>query len=137
MKQLFLIFILIFNLKGILMAQNRNLKPFKPEKNIVALDVLAGKAMLKVGQKAYIQYAQHGSVGIGGELTIADNTKLKIIKEHTTYQKAHKKGMTGDDAATVTLVLQALEAGSTELTLKRIFRGAVEAQNLIMITITN
>lgn len=135
MKKIVISLFILLNLGGILMAQSRNLKPFKPEKNMVALDVLQGKATLKIGQKAYIKHALHGSVGIGGDLEIADKSKIKIIKQHTAYKKAHQVGMTGDDAATVTLVLEALEKGETTITLKKIFRGTVEEQNDIQITI--
>jgi hypothetical protein len=135
MKKIILSFLLLCNFGGILMAQGRNLKPFKPEKNMVALDALQGKVTLKVGQKAYIQHSLHGSVGIGADLEIADATKIKIIKEHIAYEKAHRRGMTGDDAATVTLVLEALETGETSITLKKMFRGTVEEQSEILISI--
>jgi predicted secreted protein len=135
MKKLILGFLLLFNFGGILMAQGRNLKPFKPEKNMLALNDLQETVTIKVGQKAYIQHSSHVSVGIGAELEIGDESKIKISKEHIKYEKAHRRGMTGDDAATVTLVLEALETGTTQIVLKNMFRRKIESEYTILITI--
>ena len=135
MKTTILFFFLCIMFTTCMNAQDRNLKKFKPEKNMVALDFLKGNVTLKPGQKAYLQYTQHGSVGLGGELEIADNAIVKVVKEHTAYEKAHVKGMTGDDKATVTLVIEALEAGETDITFKKIFRGTTEEENTINITV--
>lgn len=134
LKPIFLSLVFSFVFFKTTLAQS-NTKEFKPTKNMVELNVLEGKASLKKGQKAYIQYTQHSSVGIDGELSISDNSLLKTIEKQSNYVNKQEKGMTGNDKATITVVLEALKAGEVTVTLTEIFRGKTEAEHTIKITI--
>lgn len=126
MKKHFFVFLfsLTASVFSMTFAQETNIKPFKPEKDMVFLNPLATKSTtLKVGQKAYLQYKLHGSVGIGAEVRTSDETILQKENPHITYKNKQVKGTTGGDAATVTVVFVAKKAGKANVACREMYRG--------------
>ncbi|MCU0436431.1 MAG: hypothetical protein MUC49_00850 [Raineya sp.] len=111
-------------------------KPFKPEKGMVNLTPLGTKKVtLKVGQKAYIQYKMHASVGIWADVTSSDETVLKISKTHTRFHQKQVAGMAGGDASTVTVVFEAVKAGNSQVKCVNKFRSEVEKETEVAVEV--
>lgn len=113
-------------MSNLLNAQDE-MTAIKPPKGSINLQAVSGKSVhLKVGQKAYWQFKQHTSVGFEGEASSTATDVLKIVKSHTQYHNKQVKGMTGGDAATVTLIFEALKKGSAQVKCQEIYRGEVK-----------
>jgi predicted secreted protein len=117
------------------MAQDET-KPFKAEKNMIDLGRMDTKKVdLKVGQKAYIKYKMHASVGIWADVTSSDETVLKISKKHTQFHRKQEPGMTGGDAATVTVVFEAVRAGNSQVKCVNKFRSEIQKETEVAVEV--
>lgn len=112
-----------------------NTEKFKPEEGMVDLNTVKGKVTLKTGKKAYIQYTQHGSVGLGGQVLISNESLLKVSQTHVEQHNPYQEGMTGNDKATVTVVLEAIKKGTVNLTLNEVFRGKTEKKMSLKVSV--
>jgi predicted secreted protein len=120
---------------SVVYAQNET-KPFKPEKGMVNLSSLGTKKVtLKVGQKAYIQYKMHASVGIWADVTSSDESVLKIVKTHTRFHQKQVAGMAGGDASTVTVIFEAVKAGNSQVKCINKFRSEIEKETEVAIEV--
>lgn len=135
MKLLISIFFIGFLTIHTAKAQGRNLEKFVPSKDMVSLDKENHKTTLKKGQQAYFQYSEHYSVGSYGEVIVADTTVLKVVSKVTTYERPHEEGMTGDDKALTTVVLEAVKEGKTEVVCNHNFRGKTEKSHKVKVTV--
>jgi hypothetical protein len=94
-------------------------------KNMVALDMAKGKALLKVGQFAYVAYQVHGSVGIEGEAKSQNTNILKFVKKQFRFDNPAdaKQALHGGDSGKEFAIFKALKVGKTEVIVKDVFRG--------------
>ena len=92
---------------------------------------------LRVNEKVSYSYPLHGSVGITAEYYIADENILKYIDTKVKYHHPErmKPGMTGGDSATGTFIFKAIKQGETELIIKHLFRGELEKEVKIKVTV--
>ena len=130
--KLFLILVFFCVSSYTLQAQGK----FKPEKNTLALKMSASPKKVKVGQKVYVQYPQHPSTGLAGYAKSSDEKVLKQVSEHTEYKNPQVEGMVGNDAATITVVFEAIASGSAEITCFESFRGVEKllSKNTVKVT---
>jgi len=134
MKSIILTFVSVIFLS--LNAFSQETKPFKPTKGMVNLTPLGTKKVnLKAGQKAYVQYKLHASVGIWAEVSSSDETVLKTVKTYTQYHRKQEAGMAGGDAATVTVVFEAVKAGNSQVKCVNKFRSEVEKESEIAVEV--
>ena len=92
---------------------------------------------LKVNEKTTYKFSLHASVGITAEYFISDENILQYIDSKVKYHHPErmKYGMTGGDSATGTFIFKAIKKGETELIIKHLFRGDLEKEIRIKITV--
>ena len=90
---------------------------------------------LKVGEKVSYRYKKHSSVGFDAEYAISDQTILKLVAEKTEFDKPSKKGMSGGDSATGYFIFHALKEGEVTVTVKQLYRGELEAEQIIKMVV--
>lgn len=90
---------------------------------------------LKVGDVFFSQGQQHGSVGIIYEYELANDSILKLEQKHLAYKNPQTEGTTGGDNATVTYVFKALKKGQTQVIFRSMYRGKVENEQVITVTV--
>lgn len=109
---------------------------FKPEKDMIEINPLSTKKIiLKIGQKAYYQASEHGSVGIGVGVISKNSKVLNKTNTHFAYQRVQVRGMTGGDQATRTHIFEAKKVGKTKLIIRESFRGEITNKYVIKIII--
>ncbi|MDX1905043.1 MAG: hypothetical protein SFU27_12875 [Thermonemataceae bacterium] len=135
MKVKFFLLQILFLASIALYAQDET-KPFKPSKGMKNLSSLKKKRIeLKVGQKAYVQYKQHGSVGIYGEVSSSDEAVLKKVDTHTAFKNKQEPGMTGADESVVTVIFEAVGKGKSQVKISNMFRGQTEKEAEISVIV--
>ena len=93
--------------------------------------------ILKINEKASYNFNLHASVGFTAEYYIVDKSILKYINTKIKYHHPErmKPGMTGGDSATGTFIFSAVKQGETELIIKHLYRGELEKEVIIKITV--
>lgn len=109
---------------------------FKPEEAMIEINPLISKKItLKIGQKAYYQATEHGSVGIGVGVVSKNNNILEKADTHFAYHRVQVVGMTGGDRATRTHIFEAKKAGKTKIMIREGFRGETTKKHTVKIII--
>lgn len=116
-------------------VEDEESEKFKPTKNMVQFDAYIGSVTVKVGQQVYGSEEVHGSVGYAATATSSDKSGLVLSDNIIEYHKPQKPGMTGGDAATEYFVFDALKAGTYEITVVRNYRGDLEREYSITVTV--
>lgn len=106
-------------------------------KSMKELNILEGKAALKKGEKAYISYKMHASVGIDGEVSVKDSDVLTITEKKVDYKNKHVDAdmKAGADEARVYVFFEAKKAGETVVTLRDWFRGQVQNEYKVTVKV--
>jgi len=81
---------------------------------------------LKQGDRFFVIYDKHGSVGVGAVYEIEDETVVNLIDDITWYRDPVKMkipGMTGADSGSGCFIFRALKKGETKLTIWKTYRG--------------
>ena len=116
------------------MLNCKSLKSF--EKDMVSLNNKQSFT-LKVNEQALYNFTLHESVGFTAEYFIIDESILKCIDTKIKYHHPErmKPGMTGGDSATGSFIFKALKQGGTELIIKHLYRGDLEKEVIIKLTV--
>lgn len=106
-------------------------KTFVPSKNMQQIKSTATTLTLSVNEEAYYQASVHGSVGTAVELEIDNEGVIKVGEQKVDYENPERAEMPGGDAATKTFVLKALSAGKAKITIKNLYRGDLQSEQVI------
>lgn len=89
------------------------------------------------GQRLVYDYPLHSSVGFDARYQIADPQVVGFVEQTADYHSLKRliPGITGADKATGHFVFEALQPGSTTLTLEHLYRFEVEKTVTITITV--
>lgn len=93
---------------------------------------------IQVGERFFIQFHRHGSVGEDAEFEIDDDTVIYNEKTETEYlhpENLKKPGWTGGDAERGKWFFRALRPGKTTLTVRILFRFEIEEEKTIDFTV--
>lgn len=106
------------------------------DKKMKDISPLHGELELTIGEKASYTGSVHGSVGTQKECWSSDEKILKLVDKDFKYNKPQVPGETGGDAAKETYIFEALSVGTTEVTIQDWFRGALEHEYKVKISVT-
>jgi hypothetical protein len=125
-KYILLCFLLIFNCKNFA----------KVKVNMIAITNQESLVM-KVNEKFSYSKGKHESVGFTNEYLISDESVVKCIDRKVEYQHPErlKMHMSGADAATETFIFQTLKQGQSLIVFKHLFRGKLDEEKKISITV--
>ena len=90
-----------------------------------------------VGQEAYISLKQHVSVGVKTVAKSNDESIISVDRTRFRYFKPLNKDKKGGDAGERTFIFRAHKAGTTEITIQKIFRGTLQEERLVKLTVVN
>ena len=93
------------------------------------------RVQVRVGKKMKVKFEQHGSVGIYAEYQITNEQVVQYVKTETRFKNPKNAEMPGGDAATGEFIFIAKQRGTTQLTIRNMFRGDVESQKQITIVV--
>lgn len=103
--------------------------------NAVEIDLKKTDYTFKVGEKSYLEMNEHGSVGAMSEVVIGDNTIIGISGDVFDYDKEQIELETGGDGGTRTYSFTALKKGTTTITARDYFRGDLQKEYILNITV--
>jgi hypothetical protein len=102
----------------------------KPDQ--VQLDRMSRGEVVTVTKGARLAYSYRlwASVGFGADYVISNLHVLKMVYDKASYLHGDrmKPGMTGGDEASAQYVFKAVDAGSTLLTVRELYRGKVKVE---------
>jgi hypothetical protein len=81
---------------------------------------------VKVGQIVSYSFREHASVGISAEYDLSDASVIKYKERIKVYKNPQREGITGGDDSRVSFVFEAIEKGSSDLTINEMFRGKIQ-----------
>ncbi len=90
-----------------------------------------------VGQETYISLKQHLSVGKETVAKSEDDSIISTVRTRFSYFKPMIKGKTGGDAGERTFIFKAHKAGSTVITVQKLFRGSLKEERSINVIVIN
>jgi pyruvate/2-oxoacid:ferredoxin oxidoreductase alpha subunit len=104
--------------------------------SIIVIEELRSKDYtIKTGQKISYTYKEHASVGITSTYSV-DKTAILVYKELISdYKNKNREGLTGADEASITVIFEGSSKGKAVLTVKNMFRGNIEREFNITITV--
>lgn len=105
--------------------------------NAAEIDLTKTDYTFKVNQKSYLEMSEHGSVGLGSEVSIADNSIIAISGDVFNYDNVSEGEVleSGGDGGTRTYAFTALKKGTTTITARNYIRGALQKENVLNITV--
>lgn len=116
--------------------ENDSQESFKLKKNMVSINSLVGNYTVKVGQQLVYSASVHGSVGYTAKAQSSNEEALPLSDSFIKYKNKRKSRMPGGDAATKYFVFDALKVGTYEVFTQKYFRGDLESESTITITVT-
>ena len=116
-------------------SQEEPKKKFKITKNMVNIDPLSGKETVKIGQQLVYSADVHGSVGYSASVSSSSGQWLPLVETHLEYDDDERAKMSGGDAATKYFIFEAKKAGTYEIQASHYFRGDLEHEFTIVITV--
>lgn len=135
MKKLLSVLTFIYLGIGSMFAQTNVDAPFKPGKEMISVGPFSDALELKTGDVFYSQGRQHGSVGYMYVYEMKNDSVLEFSQKHFVFNNPDRKEMAGGDNATVTYVFKALKKGQTQVIFRSMFRGKVENEQVITVTV--
>jgi hypothetical protein len=111
------------------------IKKFKPNKNMVEINPLRGNITVKKGQQLYYSAKAHYSVGYSPIANSSDNKALPLNRSFLEYDNKQEPGLCGGDSATKYFIFDTTKAGTYEIVVARNFRGDLENEHTIVITV--
>ena len=117
-----------------IISTKENTKKFKPSKDMISINPIRGNYTVKVGQQLYYSAHVHGSVGYSAEVySVGDG--LHLSDNFTEYDQEQESGMSGGDSAREYFIFDALKVGTYEVIAQHYFRGDLENEYTITITV--
>lgn len=110
-------------------------KKFKRSKNMIEINPLRGKQTVKIGQQLIYSASVHGSVGYSASAYSSDSEALPLVKSFIEYDDDKRAEMSGGDSATKYFIFDAKKAGTYEIRASHYFRGDLENDFTIVITV--
>jgi len=135
MKKLLSVLSFIFLGIGSLIAQTNVDEPFKPGKEMLSVGPFSDALELKTGDVFYSQGRQHGSVGFTYVYKMKNDSVLEFSQKYLAFNNPDRKEMAGGDNSTVTYVFKAIKKGQTQIIFQSMFRGKVENEQVITVTV--
>ena len=87
------------------------------------------------GQTMSYEYKSHGSVGFSAKYRISDPEIVGFTDRKIKYKHPRRSHMSGGDGGTGIFYFKALSPGETQIQIDHTFRGEVESQSEITITV--
>ncbi|MDG1334337.1 MAG: hypothetical protein P8P74_18530 [Crocinitomicaceae bacterium] len=107
----------------------------KRKKNIVEINGLRGKHTVQVGQQLRYSTSVHGSVGYSASAYSSNSEALPLVESFIEYDDEERAEMSGGDSATKYFIFDAKKAGTYEIYAEHYFRGDLEDDFTIVITV--
>jgi len=107
----------------------------KQKKETIKISPLRGKETVKVGQQLLYSASVHGSVGHSASVSSSNQLALPLVSSHIEYDDKERAKMPGGDAATKYFIFEAKKAGTYEIRASHYFRGDLENDFIITITV--
>jgi hypothetical protein len=92
---------------------------------------------VKKGERFFYNYTVHPSVGRFIHCEISDNSVVSLDKCEEKYRKTPKPGTTGGDLTDGKYTYIALKPGTVKIKISRDFRGHVDREDIIEITVSD
>lgn len=103
--------------------------------NAVEIDLTQSDYTFTVNQKSYLEMDEHGSVGAMSEVIIGDNSIIGISGDIFDYDNQDSEIEPGGDGGTRTYSFTALKKGSTTISAREYFRGDLQKEHVLNITV--
>jgi hypothetical protein len=110
-------------------------KAVAPAGGEVAITPTDTEVTVELGATLTWSFKSHASVGIGADAAIADPSVLELVRTDTNYEQPGPDRPPGGDAATGVFVLETRAAGTTTVTFREMFRGEVEREQVVTVTV--
>lgn len=107
----------------------------KRKKKMVDINGLRGKYTVQIGQQLRYSASVHGSVGYSASAYSSDSEALPLVKSFIEYDDEENAEMSGGDAATKYFIFDVKKAGVYEISASHYFRGDLENDFTIEITV--
>jgi hypothetical protein len=90
---------------------------------------------IKLGQQISYSFREHGSVGISAEHELSDDNVLLLKERNKVYKNKDRKHLAGADNSTVTLIFEGKAIGSSDLIVRKMYRGDIKEELIFNITV--
>ncbi len=108
---------------------------FKPTKDMVSMDGLRGDVTISIGDIVYYAAGVHGSVGYSTSVDQPSGESIEFQKREFVYDDPENAGLSGGDEGTEYYLFEAKEAGTSIVTVRNYFRGDLESEFKIKVTV--
>lgn len=102
---------------------------------IVEINALRGKYTVQIGQQLRYSAGVHGSVGYSASAGSSDSEALPLVESFIEYDDEERAQMSGGDSATKYFIFDVKKAGVYEIHARHYFRGDLEHDYTITITV--
>lgn len=107
----------------------------KEKMAIVNINPLRGKYTVQIGQQLRYSASVHGSVGYTASASSSDSEALPLSESFIEYDDEERAKMSGGDAATKYFIFDVKKAGVYQILASHYFRGDLEHEYTIEITV--
>lgn len=104
-------------------------------KEVVKLIPFLTEYSVLVGQKLTYAAKEHGSVGSTQSVAVEDENIVSLLDKKRTYDQPENSNMSGGDASTTLYSFEAKKEGTTQVLIKKYFRGTLENEFYLTITV--
>lgn len=101
----------------------------------VVISPLRSNMKVKIREKLTYSGTQHASIGHTVSCFSEDENIIKLINSSVKYDKDQETAGKGGDSATKTFTFEALKKGTTTVVIKELFRGKVQKEYTVNITV--
>lgn len=137
-----LFFLCLLSYALISCSANKELRKEKPNsKNKSSMEIVKinpltqSEYKIKLGQQISYSYREHGSVGISAEYDLSDGFILSLKERSKVYSNPDRKHLDGGDNSTVTLIFEGKAIGSSDLIIRKMYRGDIKEELIFKITV--
>lgn len=129
-----------FKCGGVLSKDERDgqMKTKAPRATQIACAEDGAAYSFKLGDTFFYEFHRHESVGIEAEFEIADKGVISLVRTEEEYlhPESMKPGWTGGDSQRGRWFFRADKKGNTTIVIRNLFRGRLESECRIDITVT-
>lgn len=118
------------------LSKDKSSSKNKSELEIVIINPLTqSDYKIKLGQQISYSFREHGSVGISAEQELSDENVLVLKERNKVYKNKDRKHLAGADNSTVTLIFEGKSIGSSDLIIRKMYRGDIKEELIFKITV--
>jgi hypothetical protein len=128
----------VSNIKKKRHPDSGNMKQKTPKISQILCSEDGSSYSFKVGESFFYEFHRHESVGIEAEFGIADTGIISHVNTEKEYlhPESMKPGWTGGDSQRGRWTFRADKKGNTSILIRKLFRGRLENECTIGITVT-